>query len=242
MPKVLTHLEYLERVKEKRNDLDEYEFLTEYTGNEDKITVKHKCGESYELRAKDFKRGDKCFKCSYVGRIHNKRTTEEVKKEISELTDGEYQLVSEYKNNKEKIFILHSECNRISEMNYNKFKSSGRRCQHCNMSNGEVAVEKYLMGKNIRYIKEATFDGCVYKRRLRFDFFLEDNNCIIEFDGKQHFEPSFGTEPESRVAYLKETQLRDSIKNEFCEKNGITLIRISYKDLNNVDKILDKYF
>lgn len=51
-------------------------------------------------------------------------------------------------------------------------------------------IEKILEKNNIRYIKEKTFDKCVNpktNRYLRFDFYLPDYNCCIEYDGEQHF-------------------------------------------------------
>lgn len=36
------------------------------------------------------------------------------------------------------------------------------------------------------------------------------------------------------------TQTRDSIKNKYCEDNGIKLLRIPYWDFKNIDEILSK--
>jgi hypothetical protein len=33
---------------------------------------------------------------------------------------------------------------------------------------------------------------------------------------------------------------RDKIKTDFCKKNGIHLLRISYKDFKNIESILEK--
>jgi len=57
---------------------------------------------------------------------------------------------------------------------------------------------------------------------------------LIEYDGKQHFLPyyKFGGEKA-----LKLTQEKDKIKNEYC-KNIIDLLRISYTQINDIEKIL----
>ena len=40
---------------------------------------------------------------------------------------------------------------------------------------------------------------------------------------------------------LKLLQHKDEIKNSFCNKNGINLLRISYKDIENIHRILTKH-
>ena len=67
---------------------------------------------------------------------------------------------------------------------------------------------------------------------LKFDFYLPDYNCCIEYDGKQHFEPIdyFG----GKNGFIK-TQERDDIKNQYCKNNDIKLIRIPYTDLKKLD-------
>lgn len=69
------------------------------------------------------------------------------------------------------------------------------------------------------------FIGCRDKRSLKFDFYLPDRNLCIEYDGKHHFEVTEYGEDK-----LKDTIKKDTIKNEFCKSNNITLYRISYKD------------
>lgn len=89
----------------------------------------------------------------------------------------------------------------------------------------------------VKYEFNKSFDGCVYKNKLRFDFYLPDYNICIEYDGKQHFESIdwFG----GKNSFL-ENQIRDKIKNEWCVENNINLIRISYKD--NIEDKLKQIF
>ena len=52
---------------------------------------------------------------------------------------------------------------------------------------------------------------------------------LIEYDGKQHFEPIefYGGEK-----HFEEIKIRDSIKNQYCFENNIKLLRLKY-DLSN---------
>ena len=101
------------------------------------------------------------------------------------------------------------------------------RCIACsakdNQSKGVKKIIKILTDNNIQYKTEYSFKDCKYKNKLRFDFFLPDYNCCIEYDGEQHFqENTLFQDPLSTV------QLRDNIKNQYCENNNIKLIRIPY--------------
>lgn len=113
-----------------------------------------------------------------------------------------------------------------------------RGCQKCNLSHGETRILNYLTIKNIIYIPQKTFDGCTYIRKLSFDFYLPEYNLCIEFDGKQHYEPIkiFGG-----LSNFKLTKRRDNLKTKFCKNNIINLLRISYKDINDIESILKDY-
>lgn len=45
-----------------------------------------------------------------------------------------------------------------------------------------------IIYNNIEYIKQKTFENCIDKRKLKFDFYLIKLNICIEFDGIQHYE------------------------------------------------------
>lgn len=84
---------------------------------------------------------------------------------------------------------------------------------------------------NIIYEREKKFPNLKYKRLLRIDFYVPFLNLAIEYDGKQHFKPSdfIGKkDKEHMVINLKNIQIRDKIKNDYCKVNGINLIRVNY--------------
>lgn len=112
----------------------------------------------------------------------------------------------------------------------------GLGCPDCNDTKGESKIRQYLKFKNIPFISEHCFPDCKDKGWLRFDFYLPDRNIIIEYDGKQHFEPIewFGG-----IAKFEDLQRKDLIKNHYCSQNNIGLIRIRYDE--DVDSILKKY-
>jgi hypothetical protein len=115
-----------------------------------------------------------------------------------------------------------------------------------NISGGEFQVIKCLeelgLYEDIDYIHDSTFSELTNycNRRLRFDFRLIHHKIIIEFDGKQHFEPlSFGSISEEQSSKnFKDIQVTDALKNEFCKKYNYKMIRISYKQFPEILSIL----
>jgi hypothetical protein len=107
----------------------------------------------------------------------------------------------------------------------------GAGCPSCQESKGELFISNILNDFNIKYLRQHKFNDCrgvkgkKYCRRLPFDFYLPDFNTMIEYDGRQHFEPI------SKFGGLEGfTKLRrnDQIKNQYCFKNNINMIRIPY--------------
>ena len=210
---------------------DEYTVLGEYINNKTKIKLLHnKCNKEWEVKPNLFLNGSRCPHCVrkkvYLNQMD---TTETFKDKVYNLVGNEYTVLSEYISSREKISFKHNKCNRIFKMRPNNFQQ-GQRCPYCNESKGEKYIEEFLINNNIKYEKEKRFKDCKYKRTLPFDFYLEDYNLCIEFDGKQHFEESYYGN------CLEQQKLRDKIKNEYCNKNNIELLRIPYNNIDNIDE------
>lgn len=104
-------------------------------------------------------------------------------------------------------------------------------------SKGEKKITSILNDKQIKYYRQYTFNDCGDLNKLRFDFYIPTEKLLIEFDGKQHFQPIdfFG----GMIAFNTQKR-RDQIKNEYAKRNDIRLIRISYLEFNNIENILNK--
>lgn len=138
-----------------------------------------------------------------------------------------------YKNTNTKVDII-CETHGVFQQTPNSHLS-GSGCPSCNNSSGEDEIYNILRGMDISFNVEHSFIDCVYKHPLKFDFYLYEKNICIEYDGIQHFEP---IEYFGGTEVFNETILRDSIKNRYCEQNGIKLIRIPYWDFGNIEKII----
>jgi len=98
---------------------------------------------------------------------------------------------------------------------------------------GEQEVEKYLTDNLIQYRLEHTFDSL---KGYRFDFYIPELRTCIEFDGMQHYKPVdfFGGDS----SFIKGLE-RDERKNKYCEDNGLTLIRIPFYYINQINELLE---
>lgn len=74
----------------------------------------------------------------------------------------------------------------ISAQNLKKQES----CGCLQTSKGERKIKEILKENNINFIQEKRFNNLVFSDTgylARFDFYLPEHNCIIEYDGIQHF-------------------------------------------------------
>lgn len=119
---------------------------------------------------------------------------------------------------------------------------AGHGCKFCKESHGERDISLYLDALDIVYNREYKFVDCVDKHPLPFDFYIPHLNVAIEYDGEQHYQPStFGTKDEQKVLKIfQTTQYHDQIKTQYCQDNGIKLIRIPYWEKDNIESILKK--
>lgn len=140
----------------------------------------------------------------------------------------------DYKNAHTKVKII---CKKHGEFSQKpNAHLIGNGCPSCKESKGELLIFKFLEENKIQYNRQKTFKGCKYKSLLFFDFYIPSMNLCIEYDGEFHYLPIFGEK------YLSETIKRDIIKNQYCLNNNIDLLRISYRDVDNISEILKLTF
>jgi len=147
----------------------------------------------------------------------------------------DYSMV-EYSNNYTKVNIICSKHGVFTQTPKNHInKMYG--CPTCSIkSRGEIKIKDILSKYNIDYIEQKTFDNCVYKSKLKFDFYIPISNICVEYDGIQHFEP---IEYFGGIDEFNELKIKDNLKSIYCSEHNIKLIRIPYWDFDNIEKILE---
>ena len=139
-----------------------------------------------------------------------------------------------------KYWNCRCECGNHTVVSTGLLRSGNTQSCGCSrLSHGEIKIRALLQQYNIPFEQEKTFKDCINSetnKPLRFDFYV-NNTYIIEFDGKQHYEQTNELwEP------IEQLQKRDKLKDEWCKKENISLIRIPYTKLNSltIDDLLLK--
>lgn len=224
-------------------DEDYYRKLCEnkdltYTGAErinGYVCIKFICNKHSELgeqhqRFHNMKRGCGCQYC--VGKNLPKWYIDEQIK----IKNPNIEILSDYNKLTDRV-----EC-RCKKHNIYSSKSiqnvlKGYCCYRCGLENRhksyrEDEIATILDKWGYSYIVEYTFSECKDKYVLPFDFYLNDFNTCIEYDGEHHYNPIYGDENFNII------QKHDAIKNDFCKMRNINLIRIPYWESDNIENYL----
>ena len=186
----------------------------------------------------NLKQGNGCKLCGRENISNSlKLLPEEVSNIISSINNSILLNPEEYINSHVKnLKVKCGTCGKVYITSLNNYKGINTgKCPKCDnvQSRGENKIENYLMSHNIDFTSEKRFESCKDQYSLPFDFYVPSFNLCIEYDGEHHYFPVF-----SKESHLK-TVKHDRIKNEFCQNNGISLLRIPYWEYNNVETILD---
>lgn len=207
--------------------------ISEYFRTDDKIKIICPIHGEFSQTPHHHLKGVGCPKCGNV----YKPTTDEFIEQSIKIHGNHYDYSKvKYKNTITKVDII---CLKHGpfQVRPNDHLSKKSGCPICKLSKGEILIKQFLDENGVEYVREKTFDNCVYEKNLRFDFYLPEYNICIEYDGEQHFNSSsyFGGE-----VFYNKTKKRDKIKNKFCEENNVELIRIPYFKYDDICEILTK--
>jgi len=128
-------------------------------------------------------------------------------------------------SNKKYIFNC-DKCKNDFLSNVNNITCNNNWCPFCK-NKTEGILNEWLIENFKNVIYQPRFDWCKDKRKLPFDFLLEEFKLIIELDGAQHFEQV------SNWKSPEETQIVDKFKMKSALENGYSLIRIKQDDVWN---------
>lgn len=216
---------------------DEYSFLEHYQGALTKIKVKHnKCGTEYKVTPANFLMGHCCPHCYGTP----KKADIQFQQEVHTLVGDEYTFLEPYVDSFTKLKVKHNKCGSIYDVTPHAFLSLYNRCPFCNSPKGETIINKILDTLNIEYETQQTFDDLIDKSCLSYDFYIPGQNILIEYQGKQHYQPidHFGGE-----ATFKKQQKHDQMKLDYAKEHGYDLIAVPYTEdtLSKIKKYLIKH-
>lgn len=217
---------------------DSYTILDNFISiNKKNLMYCEDCGRVFYARVHDLERRPDPI-CQYCTFTNRNKDNDEFKWQIYLLVGDDYTFTDKYKNAITSLEVIHNVCNHRYSVTPHNFLR-GKRCPRCKESHGESYIANLLDSHHIKYIRQKTFEGCIYKHKLLFDFYLPDYNLCIEYDGEQHYHSIkyLGGEDNYKVGHK-----RDLIKNKYCKEHGIKLLRIPYTvSFDNIYSLIKSY-
>lgn len=233
--------QFIKKSKVKHGDLYDYSQVV-YVNNRKKVSILCKKHGIFKQSPNEHMFGYGCSKCGKekVAFIKNELAKNTFFDKANKIHEYKYDYSkSEYINSRSKMIII---CKKHGEFIQNcNSHLRGNGCPLCKESAGEKKIREFLQNNDIKFIPQKKFKDCRHIRPLPFDFFVEDYNVCIEFDGIQHYkEGGFHKNKDS----FELTKKKDKIKSKYCsgKKGKPILLRISYRQINDIDNILKRLF
>lgn len=215
---------------------DKYDYsLTNYINNKTKVKIICPIHGAFFVYPRNFLESKSCGckKCSNeeIAKRYAK-TTEQFIEKAKEIHGDKYDYsLADYIRTNIKLKIICPKHGIFEQTPKAHLNNEG--CPKCKSSRGEIKIRNYLKSKYILFEEQKRFKECKDKRSLPFDFYLPNENLLIEFQGEQHYRPHNFKRSKYNFEQLKK---HDNIKKEFAVNNGFCFLEISYKD--NIEDIL----
>jgi hypothetical protein len=222
--------EFIKKAKKVHGNKYEYDKVNYVQARKPVIVTCPEHGD-FPITPDNLLRNKGCKECGNIARAKSQSSnTEEFVSKSKQIHGNKYDYSKvEYINNTTPVEIICPIHKSFFQSPQNHLANKG--CAKCNESHGEKFVSNLLTSNKINFTTQHKFVDCTnkskngYCRKLPFDFYIPELNTCIEYDGQQHFEPLniFGGNET-----FENQKKRDKIKNQYCKKNGIKLIRIPY--------------
>lgn len=172
---------------------------------------------------------------SSCGCLREERNLQACLKDITNKRFGKLTALFPINNSGKRIWHCICDCGNYTDVQIDCLMSGNTQSCGCSKSKGEEKIVQVLKELHIKFIQQHKFIDCVNPNTnwcLYFDFYLSEYNICIEYDGIQHYKAiDFFNKKDS----LETIQFKDNIKNNYCLKNNIKLIRIPYFQLEDIN-------
>ena len=135
---------------------------------------------------------------------------------LNSLIDDNPNKIFKYSNKKFKFKCY--KCDNIFEAIISSI-SMGQYCPYCKNKSEQLLYE-YLLTIFVNVERQKKFDDLYNRRRLSYDFYIDELKILIELDGIQHFTNTGIYKDFNKIRY------NDNIKMKYVIENNYNLIRI----------------
>lgn len=193
------------------------------------------CGNITEKEVGCWRRGQICKICNNKSRMCSE---EEFITRAKEIHANFYSYENvDYKGMRHKVSITCPTHGEFRQTPDNHLNDKG--CPKCKSSKGELRLRKFFFDKGIEVIEQQTFEGCVFKKKLKFDFYVPSLNLCVEWNGEQHYRHV--NIYHRRGNSLQKQQHKDQIKRDFCKSNNIQLLELDSRVDYDLEEVFKPY-
>lgn len=208
----------------------------EYTTAKTKIACKCKmCQHEWSATPSNLLTGYGCPKCGNRRCKEKQLKRDEIFKNEMTIVNPSVEVVGEYTGDKNNIKCRCKLCgNYWSAMPINLLR--GTTCPIHKSSHGERNISEWLDNHKISYVTQKKFDDLrgIGGRTLPYDFYIPEQNMLIEFQGNFH-------DKSDRLQSDDDYKIRiqhDIAKRKYAHDNGYNYYEIWYYD-NLKDKLIE---
>lgn len=201
------------------------------------IKIQCKCGNDFVTNFENLRRRKWCCcdECTMKFKISERLTPI---KEIENIIGEDFNIVGNFEGKHKTISLKHKKCGQIFDTTICNFERNGKRCLCCNKTfKGEQKITDYLNDNNEEFQMQHKYDNLrgVNNGLLSYDFYLEQYNLLIEYQGQYHD----GTARNQTKEQFEIQQEHDRRKKEYTKSHNIELLEIWYWDFDNIETILN---
>lgn len=219
-----THEEFIQRLKKLFGE--EYTVLGEYIGTKNKILIRHNCkkcnNHQWKIKPNHLLQRHGCPVCGGREAKLGVNTIWDTDKWMIDLGVSEEDAKRYSHSSGQKIIVKCPDCGREKKIAISCIYRD--KSIRCSCGDGKSYPEKFIMSVleqlNVNFKVEYSPDWIKPKR---YDFYIKDNNCIIETHGGQHYEKGFEKIKiaKRKIRTFQEEKRNDKYKKEMALQNGI---------------------
>ncbi len=232
---------YIKKAKKIHKGKYDYSFIKSYKNSVEKVDIKCPIHGIFRQELGVHSSGHGCPKCANTKT--RKISNQEFINRAREIHGDKYGYNLMQRTNMHTLITI--VCKKHGNISISPWSHlGGTGCPKCKVSSrGEEKIKEFLIKNKIEFKQQVRFKNCKNRTLLPFDFqvFINGAFVLIEYDGEGHFWPikwsKKMTSIQVKTAFQK-VQRNDKIKDSYCDKNHISLIRISYFEFDNIEDIL----